>query len=49
MPAIEFYQRSHPLPDDVRAHAAAAEDDGWDGLLLTDTQNLSSACSGCAG
>jgi 5,10-methylenetetrahydromethanopterin reductase len=29
------------LPDDVRAHAAAAEDDGWDGLLLTDTQNLS--------
>jgi 5,10-methylenetetrahydromethanopterin reductase len=37
----EFYLRSYPLPDDVRAHAAAAEDDGWDGLLLTDTQNLS--------
>ena len=41
MPATEFYLRSYPLPDDVRAHAAAAEDDGWDGLLLTDTQNLS--------
>jgi 5,10-methylenetetrahydromethanopterin reductase len=37
----EFYLRSYPLPDDVRAHAVAAEDDGWDGLLLTDTQNLS--------
>jgi alkanesulfonate monooxygenase SsuD/methylene tetrahydromethanopterin reductase-like flavin-dependent oxidoreductase (luciferase family) len=37
----EFYLRSYPLPDDVRAHARAAEDDGWDGLLLTDTQNLS--------
>jgi 5,10-methylenetetrahydromethanopterin reductase len=41
VPATEFYLRSYPLPDDVRAHAAAAEDDGWDGLLLTDTQNLS--------
>ncbi len=41
MPATEFSLRSYPLPDDVRAHAAAAEDDGWDGLLLTDTQNLS--------
>jgi len=37
----EFYLRSYPLPDDVRAHAAAAEEDGWDGLLMTDTQNLS--------
>lgn len=25
----------------MRAHAAAVEEDGWDGLLLTDTQNLS--------
>jgi 5,10-methylenetetrahydromethanopterin reductase len=41
VPTTEFYLRSYPLPDDVRAHAAAAEDDGWDGLLLTDTQNLS--------
>ncbi|MGY1690683.1 LLM class flavin-dependent oxidoreductase [Geodermatophilus sp. SYSU D01105] len=41
MPTTEFYLRSYPLPDDVRACAAAAEDDGWDGLLLTDTQNLS--------
>jgi 5,10-methylenetetrahydromethanopterin reductase len=25
----------------MQAHAAAVEEDGWDGLLLTDTQNLS--------
>ena len=41
MPRPEFYLRSYPLPDDVAAAAAAAEEDGWDGLLLTDTQNLS--------
>ncbi|SNS27286.1 methylenetetrahydromethanopterin reductase [Geodermatophilus saharensis] len=41
MPAPEFLLRSYPLPDDVGAHAAAAEEAGWDGLLLTDTQNLS--------
>jgi 5,10-methylenetetrahydromethanopterin reductase len=37
----EFYLRSYPIPDDMPAHAAAVEADGWDGLLLTDTQNLS--------
>jgi len=37
----EFYLRSYPEPDDIQARAAAAEEDGWDGLLLTDTQNLS--------
>ena len=41
MPRPAFYLRSYPLPDDVAAAAAAAEEDGWDGLLLTDTQNLS--------
>ncbi len=46
MPATEFYLRSYPLPDDVRAHAAAAEDDGWDGLLLTDTQTSAWTSSG---
>ena len=37
----EYYLRSYPDPDDVQAHAAAVEEDGWDGLLFTDTQNLS--------
>lgn len=37
----EFYLRSYPEPDDIQARAAAADEDGWDGLLLTDTQNLS--------
>ncbi|WP_158550839.1 LLM class flavin-dependent oxidoreductase [Geodermatophilus sp. TF02-6] len=41
MSHLEFYLRSYPQPDDIRAQAAAAEEDGWDGLLLTDTQNLS--------
>src|SRR3954462_3212263 len=37
----EFFLRSYPMPDDMAAHAAAVEGDGWDGLLLTDSQNLS--------
>ena len=37
----EYYLRSYPDPDGVQAHAAAVEEDGWDGLLFTDTQNLS--------
>lgn len=37
----EFFLRSYPMPDDMAAHAAAVERDGWDGLLLTDSQNLS--------
>lgn len=41
MSAAEFYLRSYPVPDDMAAHAAAVEQDGWDGLLLTDSQNLS--------
>ena len=41
MSPLEFYLRSYPQPDDIPAQAAAAEEDGWDGLLLTDTQNLS--------
>ena len=41
MSAPEFYLRSYPMPDDIPAQAAAAEQDGWDGLLSTDTQNLS--------
>ena len=41
MPRPKLYLRSYPDPDGMRAHAAAAEEDGWDGLLLTDTQNLS--------
>lgn len=36
-----FYLRSYPIPDGMARHAAAVEDDGWDGLLFTDTQNLS--------
>jgi hypothetical protein len=37
----EFYLRYYPVPDGIQEHAAAVEEDGWDGLLFTDTQNLS--------
>jgi alkanesulfonate monooxygenase SsuD/methylene tetrahydromethanopterin reductase-like flavin-dependent oxidoreductase (luciferase family) len=37
----KLYLRSYPEPDGMEAHAAAVETDGWDGMLLTDTQNLS--------
>ena len=37
----KFYLRSYPIVDGMAEHAAAVEADGWDGLLLTDTQNLS--------
>jgi len=37
----EFYLRSYPVPDGIQEHAAIVEEDGWDGLLFTDTQNLS--------
>ena len=36
----KLYLRSYPEPDGMEAHAAAVEEDGWDGMLLTDTQNL---------
>ena len=38
---LELYLRSYPTPDGMREHAAAVEEDGWDGLLFTDSQNLS--------
>ena len=37
----EFYLRSYPVPDGMQAHAATVEEDGWDGLLFMDSQNLS--------
>jgi 5,10-methylenetetrahydromethanopterin reductase len=37
----KLYLRSYPIPEGMSAHAAAVEEDGWDGLLFTDTQNLS--------
>jgi hypothetical protein len=37
----KLYLRSYPELDGMEAHAAAEEEDGWDGMLLTDTQNLS--------
>jgi 5,10-methylenetetrahydromethanopterin reductase len=37
----KLYLRSYPIPDGMEAHAAAVEEDGWDGILFTDTQNLS--------
>ncbi|BDX32291.1 LLM class F420-dependent oxidoreductase [Mycobacterium antarcticum] len=37
----EFFLRSYPIVDGMQEHAAAVECDGWDGLLFTDTQNLS--------
>jgi 5,10-methylenetetrahydromethanopterin reductase len=41
MPSLELYLRSYPSPDGIQAYAAAVEEDGWDGLLLMDSQNLS--------
>jgi 5,10-methylenetetrahydromethanopterin reductase len=41
MAGPKLYLRSYPDPDGMPTHAAAVEEDGWDGLLLTDTQNLS--------
>lgn len=41
MSSPEFYLRSYPVPDGMQEYAAAVEEDGWDGLLFTDTQNLS--------
>jgi 5,10-methylenetetrahydromethanopterin reductase len=38
---MRFYLRSYPVPDGMAAHAASVEEDGWDGLLFTDSQNLS--------
>ena len=37
----KLYLRSYPSPDGMNAHASVVEEDGWDGLLFTDTQNLS--------
>jgi 5,10-methylenetetrahydromethanopterin reductase len=37
----KLYLRSYPSPDGMKAHASVVEEDGWDGLLFTDTQNLS--------
>ena len=37
----EFFLRTYPMPDGMQAHAAAVEEDGWDGLLFMDSQNLS--------
>ena len=42
MPARpKLYLRSYPIPDGMEEHAAAVEEDGWDGMLLMDSQNLS--------
>nr|WP_275691579.1 LLM class flavin-dependent oxidoreductase [Mycolicibacterium sphagni] len=37
----EIYLRSYPELDGLASYAARVEEDGWDGLLFTDTQNLS--------
>lgn len=36
----KLYLRSYPIPDGMEARSSAVEEDGWDGLLFTDTQNL---------
>jgi 5,10-methylenetetrahydromethanopterin reductase len=42
MPARpKLYLRSYPVPDGMEAHAAAVEEDGWEGMLFIDSQNLS--------
>jgi 5,10-methylenetetrahydromethanopterin reductase len=37
----KLYLRSYPVPDGMEAHAAAVEEDGWDGMFFMDSQNLS--------
>lgn len=37
----KLYLRSYAVPDDMEAHAAAVEEDGWDGMFFMDSQNLS--------
>jgi hypothetical protein len=42
----KIYLRAYPIAEGMGAHAAAVEEDGCDGLLFTDTQNLSMDASG---
>jgi 5,10-methylenetetrahydromethanopterin reductase len=37
---MEFWTLAPGLPATIAAHAAAAEQAGWDGLLMPDTQNI---------
>src|ERR1700687_2474730 len=37
---VEFWLGTFPIPGRVTALAEMAEGDGWDGLALTDSQNL---------
>ena len=37
---MEFFLHAFPLPGESRRLAVEAEADGWDGLLLADSQNL---------
>lgn len=39
--AIEFWTRARPLPGTSKGAAVRAEEEGWDGLAFTDSQNLS--------
>ncbi len=41
MRAPEFWSFSRPAVSTIAAHAAALEALGWDGMSLTDSQNLS--------
>jgi len=41
MPGLELWQLSRPSVLDIERTAAEAEEEGWDGLVLTDSQNLS--------
>jgi 5,10-methylenetetrahydromethanopterin reductase len=37
---VEFFLHAFPLPGESTRLAVQAEADGWDGLLLADSQNL---------
>jgi 5,10-methylenetetrahydromethanopterin reductase len=41
MPGPEIWQLARPSVSDIERTAAEAEAEGWDGLVLTDSQNLS--------
>lgn len=40
MSSLEIYMRAYPFPDEMAMVARAAEIEGWDGLLVVDSQNL---------
>lgn len=49
MAELEFWHFSRPAIDGLAEHAASLEDQGWDGMSLTDSQNLAPDVYVCLG